>query len=50
MLPELIAAYPEAKVIAAMRDPDAWWRSVEKSVAKQHRALDKFQNSSEKCS
>ena len=39
LIPELIAAYPEAKVIIAMRDPEAWWRSVEKSVAKQHKEL-----------
>jgi hypothetical protein len=36
-MPELIAAYPEAKVIVAMRDPDAWWKSVEQSVAKEHK-------------
>jgi len=36
-MPELIAAYPDAKVIVAMRDPDAWWKSVEQSVAKEHK-------------
>jgi hypothetical protein len=24
---ELIAAYPEAKVVLTIRDPDSWWRS-----------------------
>jgi hypothetical protein len=38
-MPELIAAYPEANVIVAMRDPDEWWRSLEKSAAKQHKEL-----------
>lgn len=47
-MPELIAAYPEAKIIVAMRDPDAWWKSVESSVGKEHKELNKrpawFQN------
>ena len=38
-MPELIAAYPDAKVIVAMRDPDAWWKSVEHSVGREHRTL-----------
>lgn len=39
LMPELIAAYPEAKVIIAMRDPDAWFTSVQRSVGKEHEKL-----------
>ncbi|PGH00649.1 hypothetical protein AJ80_09139 [Polytolypa hystricis UAMH7299] len=39
LMPELIAAYPEAKVIIAMRDPDAWFTSVMRSVGKEHKKL-----------
>lgn len=42
LMPELIAAYPEAKAIIAMRDPDAWWTSLEKSVGKQHKELREY--------
>ena len=31
-MPELIAAYPDAKVIICMRDPNAWMKSVNDSV------------------
>ncbi|KAJ7127634.1 hypothetical protein C8R44DRAFT_778624 [Mycena epipterygia] len=30
---ELIAAYPEAKVILTMRDPDSWWKSYEETIS-----------------
>lgn len=33
-MPELIAAYPEAKVIVSMRNPDAWYKSCINSVGK----------------
>lgn len=33
-MPELIAAYPKAKVIVSMRDPDAWYNSCMNSVVK----------------
>lgn len=33
-MPELIAAYPDAKIIITMRDPDAWFDSVQRSVGK----------------
>ncbi|KAL9128332.1 MAG: hypothetical protein Q9217_002961 [Psora testacea] len=36
LMPELIAAYPNAKVILAMRDPDAWFESIMRSVGKEH--------------
>lgn len=29
---ELAAAFPEAKVILSVRDPEAWWRSVERTI------------------
>ena len=31
-MPELIAAYPDAKVIVSMRDPDAWYQSLLGSI------------------
>lgn len=32
-IPELLDAYPEAKVILSMRDsPEAWWRSIEQTL------------------
>ena len=31
-MPELMRAYPDAKIILSMRDPDAWWKSVDGSV------------------
>ena len=33
-MPELIAAYPDAKVILVERDADAWYRSIEQTVLK----------------
>ncbi|KAJ7732142.1 putative NAD dependent epimerase/dehydratase [Mycena metata] len=30
---ELIEAYPDAKVILTVRDPDSWWRSVSATIA-----------------
>ena len=38
-MPELIAAYPDAKVIIAMRDPNDWFTSVQRSVGKEHETL-----------
>ena len=38
-MPELIAAYPDAKVIVAMRDPNDWFNSVQRSVGKHHKNL-----------
>ncbi|KAJ7137421.1 P-loop containing nucleoside triphosphate hydrolase protein [Mycena crocata] len=29
---DLLAAYPDAKVILTMRDPDAWWRSYDDTI------------------
>ena len=34
-MPELIAAYPDAKVIVCMRDPDVWYKSVQGSIGKR---------------
>jgi hypothetical protein len=34
-MPELIEAYPEAKVIVAMRDPDKWYQSWSNTVGKR---------------
>ena len=31
-MPELIAAYPEAKVIVSERDPDKWYKSCQQTV------------------
>ena len=38
-MPELIAAYPNAKVIICMRDPDAWLKSVNDSVGVAMKSL-----------
>ncbi|KAJ6595806.1 P-loop containing nucleoside triphosphate hydrolase protein [Mycena vulgaris] len=32
---ELIAAYPDAKVVLTNRSPDSWWKSYEATVAKE---------------
>jgi hypothetical protein len=34
---ELADAYPSAKVILTTRDPEAWWRSYEKTILQTHR-------------
>jgi hypothetical protein len=34
-MPELIEAYPEAKVVVAMRDPDKWYQSYANTVGKR---------------
>ena len=31
-MPELIAAYPKAKVIVCMRDPEAWYQSLSSTI------------------
>ncbi|KAJ7138649.1 hypothetical protein C8R46DRAFT_1361717 [Mycena filopes] len=33
---ELIDAYPDAKVVLTMRDPDSWWRSTRATIASGH--------------
>ncbi|KAL9118819.1 MAG: hypothetical protein Q9187_004628 [Circinaria calcarea] len=38
-MPELIAAYPKAKVIVSMRNPDAWYTSCMNSVGKFERSF-----------
>ena len=38
-MPELIAAYPDAKIIVSMRDPDAWLKSCKNSVGKAANSL-----------
>ena len=35
--PELVAAYPEAKVIILNRDPDKWYESVKSSIIASHK-------------
>jgi hypothetical protein len=32
--PELMAAYPEALVLLSVRDPEAWWKSVNETIFK----------------
>ena len=34
--PELVAAYPEAKVIILNRDPDKWYQSVKSTIITSH--------------
>ncbi|KAJ7059729.1 hypothetical protein C8F01DRAFT_1370594 [Mycena amicta] len=31
--PELIAAYPDAKVVLTTRSPDSWWKSYQSTIA-----------------
>ena len=38
-MPELIATYPEAKIIVSMRNPDAWYKSCMNSVGKAQGSL-----------
>ena len=38
-MPELIAAYPDAKVIVCERDVDAWWRAMQQATDRAKPAL-----------